>query len=176
MDVEIFPSLILSRWEIGQIYANSEISLLGVDFDTNFSTTPYLRKLARAAKARSSLISRLSYAMPPHLLSVFANSLLMEKIFAACQVTIPIRLNIDDKHYISITEGINKFIKATARTITRSKLSDKIRSEDVLHKANLKCLNQAVASITAVTVWKSRQSMDPLGQCLFKERLNLRTT
>ena len=48
-------------------------------------------------------------------------------------------------------------------------MSDKINSETVLSKANLKCLNEAVASITATTVWKSKQLMDPLGQCLFHE-------
>ena len=101
----------------------------------------------------------------------------MGKILSACPVKIPIRLNMDDNTCISITEEINKAIKATARSITRTKLSDKVRSEDTLHKAGLKCLNEAVASIVAVTVWKSKQSMNMLGQCLFKERLtSSRTT
>ena len=76
----------------------------------------------------------------------------------------------------SVTEEINKAIKATARSITRTKLSDKVRSEDTLHKAGLKCLNEAVASVTATTIWKSKQSMNPLGQCLFKERQMSRVT
>ena len=45
---------------------------------------------------------------------------------------------------------------------------DKISSEIVLHKANLRCLNESVASIMAITVWKARNYMNPLGQCLFK--------
>ena len=45
------------------ITAKPEISLLGVDFDSNFTTTPYLHKLARTARTRAALISRLSYAM-----------------------------------------------------------------------------------------------------------------
>ena len=77
---------------------------------------------------------------------------------------------------MGVLDEINKAIKATARTITKTKLSDKVRSENVLCKANLKCLNEAVASITAVTVWKSKQSMDPLGQCLFKEHNSSRST
>ena len=40
----------------------------------------------------------------------------------------------------------------------------------------LKCLNKTVASITAVTVWKCKQSMDPLGRCLFKERPHINST
>ena len=83
----------------------------------------------------------------------------MGKILAACPVTIPIRLNSDDKSNLVVTEEINKAIKATARTITKTKLSDRIRSEDVLHKAGLKCLNEAVASIMAVTVVSSKKDL-----------------
>ena len=158
------------------ISAAPEINILGVDFDSNFSTTPYLHKLARAAKTRAALIHRLSFSMPPHLLATFANGLLMGKILAACPITIPIRLNSDDKSCIGVTEDINKSIKAAARTITKTKLSDKIRSENVLRKANLKCLNESVASIMTVSVWRSKQSTNPLGQRLFQEQPSLRST
>ena len=97
-------------------------------------------------------------------------------ILSACPATIPIRLSTEDKSFISVTEEINKAIKATARTITKTKLSDKIRSEDVLQRANLKCLNEAVASVMALTVWKSKISMNPLGQYLFKEKSCLKST
>ena len=73
--------------------------------------------------------------------------------------------------YIGVTEEINKAIKTT-----KSSLSDKIRSEFLLQKAGLKCLNEAVASITAVTVWKSKTFMDPLGQHLFQEKPILQCT
>ena len=159
-----------------QIASTTEINLLGVDFDSNFSTKPFLNNLARAAKSRAALIHRLSFVMPPHLLTSFAHGILMGKILNACPVTIPIRLHDDDRMCIGVTEEINKAIKATARTITKTKLSDKIRSEDILRKANLKCLNEAVASITAVTVWKSKQSMNPLGLRLFKEHHRSRST
>ena len=158
------------------ISASTELNLLGIEFDSNFSTTPFLHKLAAAVKTRASLIARLSFSMPPHVLSTLANGLLMGKILSSCPVTIPIRLNDDDKFCSVVTEEINKAIKATARVITKTKLSDKVPSEVVLHKANLKCLNEAVASITAVTVWKSKQSMNPLGRCLFREKPSLRIT
>ena len=157
------------------ISASTEINLLGVDFDSNFSTVPYLHKLARSASTRAALIHRLSFSMPPHLLTMFANGLLMGKILSASPVTIPVRLNSDDRSCIVVTEEINRSIKSTARTITRTKLSDKVRSEDVLKKANLKCLNECVASITVVTVWKAKQSMNPLGQRLFKKKLAIGT-
>ena len=55
------------------ISASAEINLLGVEFDSNFSTTPFLHKLASEAKTRSKLISRLSFSMPPYVLSMFAS-------------------------------------------------------------------------------------------------------
>jgi hypothetical protein len=64
----------------------------------------------------------------------------------------------------------------TARTITKTKLSDKIRSEVLLQKSGLKCLNEAVASITGVTVWKAKKAMDPLGQRIFREKSILQCT
>ena len=114
--------------------------------------------------------------MPPQVLSTLANGLVMGKILAACPLTIPVRLNDDDRSFVSITEEINKAIKATARTITKTKLSDKIPTERVLWKANLRCLNEAVASITALTVWKAKQTMNPLGQCLFQDKTGVRLT
>ena len=65
---------------------------------------------------------------------------------------------------IGVTEDINKAIKATACTITKSRLSDKIRSDVLLQRAGLKCLNEAVACITV-----KKKLMDPLGQRLFQE-------
>ena len=124
------------------ISSTTEINLLGVDFDSNFSTMPYLNKLACAAKTRAALIHRLSFVMPPHTLKTFANGLLMGKVLSACPITIPIRLNNDDRMCIGVTEDINKSIKSTARSITKTKLCDKIRSEVILQKANLKCLNE----------------------------------
>ena len=61
-------------------------------------------------------------------------------------------------------------------SLLRSKLTDKIRSEVLLQKSGLKCLNEAVASITAVTVWKAKNAMDPLGQKIFREKSILQCT
>ena len=75
----------------------------------------------------------------------------MGKVLATARINIPTRLHSDNCYhgYVGVTEDINRAIKATARTITKSRLSDKICSEVLLQKAGLKCLNEAVASITA---------------------------
>ena len=107
-----------------KIIRKSEINIPGVDYDKNFTTNPYLRKLACEARTRAALIKRLSFGMPPHLLATFANGLLMGKILSAAPATIPIRIDPADTGSVIITEEINKSIKQTARIITRTKLCD----------------------------------------------------
>ena len=149
------------------IKPSNELKLLGVTYDSNFSTAPYLRQLASESKARAALIARLSYSVPPHVLKMLTNGLLVGKIMAAAPAAIPLRINHDDKGSITLTNKINLALKSAARTITRTRLSDRIRSENVMQKAGLRELNEMVASASAMMVWKSKQLMDPLGSILF---------
>ena len=62
----------------------------------------------------------------------------MGKILAAAPAAIPICIDSNDKPYLAgILDEIDKAIRATARTITRTKLTDKVRSEVILSKAGL---------------------------------------
>ena len=111
-----------------RIYPSKELKLLGITYDTNFSTVLYLRKLASEAKTRAAIIHRLSYSVPPHLLRIFTNGLLIGKIMAAAPAAIPFRIDPEDKGAITLTESINCAIKSAARTIARVHLKDKVRS------------------------------------------------
>ena len=64
------------------ISSSPVLKLLGVEFDRNFATTPSLKKLATASNTKAAMIYRLGFSMPPHLLTTFANGLLMGKIMA----------------------------------------------------------------------------------------------
>ena len=55
------------------IKAVQEICLLGIDYDSNFSTAPYLQKLATEANSRAAMIYRLSFSLPQNLLKIFAH-------------------------------------------------------------------------------------------------------
>ena len=57
--------------------------------------------------------------------------------------------------------------KVLQNNIGITKLIDKVSSKTVLNKAGLKCLNEMTASASAIMAWKAKQSMDPLGKCLF---------
>ena len=153
--------------KIGQnmVSSSQTITLLGLEYDKNFSTAPYLRKLEHEANTRAALIKRLSFGMPNCLLKPLANGLLMGKILAAAPAAIPIRLSSNDKPYLSgILTEIDKSIRSTARTITHTRLKDKVRSETVLHKAVLRSLTQAVSETMAISIWKARKEMNPLGR------------
>ena len=56
----------------------------------------------------------------------------MKNQFQPVTVTIPVRLDQEIKGTNTITIEINKAIKATACSITRTRLTDKIRSEFIL--------------------------------------------
>ena len=158
------------------VRADTEISLLGIDYNTNFSTAPYLQKLATEAKSRASMIYRLSFGVPPNLLRLFANGLVIGKILAAAPAAIPFKIAYDDRAANLATENINRSIKSVARTITKTALSDKVSSKSVLEKAGLRPLNEMVASQTALMVWKSNKTKDPLGKYLFPKRSIMRPT
>ena len=81
----------------------------------------------------------------------------------------PFRINEYDKGANVHLDKIDCALKSAARTITQTRLKDKIRSEVVLHRAGLKSLDEMVAYSSAVMVWKSKQRMDPLGSLLFPE-------
>ena len=156
------------------VSSNHTISLLGLESDKNFSTTPYLYKLAREASTRAALIKRLSYRMPKCLLKPLSNGLLMGKILSAAPAALPIKLSPNDKSNVSsILTDIDKTIRATARTITHIKLTDKVRTETVLSKAGLRSLTQAVSETMAISIWKSRREMNSLGR-LFQTHVSER--
>ena len=90
---------------------------------------------------------------------------------AVAPAAIPIRINHDDKGAVVLTDKINCALKSVARTITRTRLKEKVRSEIVLQKAGLRSLNEMVAYTSAITVWKSKLWKDPLNTVLFPSKV-----
>ena len=158
------------------VSSSKSISLLGLEYDENFSTAPYLHNLAREAKTRAALIHRLSFGMPNCVLKQLTSGLLMGKILSAAPAAIPIQVNPNDKPYLStVMNDIEKSIRATARTITRTRLSDKVKSEIVLQRAGLPSLTEAVSKSMATEIWRARKEMNPLGR-IFSNRVSMKNT
>ena len=153
--------------KVGHDYVpvSQQIKLLGVEYNSNFSTVPYLKRLSCEAQTHAFLIRRLSFCMPPCLLKPLANGILLGKVLAAAPAALPIKTHQNEKSFQSgLIEDINKTIKSAARTITKTKLCDKVPSEIVLWKAGLPSLSQAVSKCMASLMWKARKHMNPLGQ------------
>ena len=134
------------------IKAKHQICLLGITYDTNFSTAPYLQDLAVQAKTRAGIIYRLSFGIPNHLLKILTNGLLIGKIAAAAPAAIPFKIECDDRASNLAREKINRAIKSAARTITKTSLKDMVSSEKVLQQSGLRSLNEIVAVTSVVMV------------------------
>ena len=86
--------------------------------------------MAREANIRAALIQRLSFGMPNCVLKPVTNGILMGKILNAAPAAFPLKLSSSDKPYLSgVINEIHKSIKSAARTISRVKLTDKMRSD-----------------------------------------------
>ena len=136
----------------------------------------YIKNLLPTKIMATSMIYRLSFGVPPNLLRLLANGLVIGKILAAAPAAIPFKIAYDDRAANLATENINRSIKYVAQTITKTSLSDKVSSNLVLEKAGLRTLNEMVASQTALMVWKSNKAKDPLGKHLFPKRSIMRPT
>ena len=102
-----------------------------------------------------------------------ANGLVTGKILTAAPDAIPFKLAYDNHAANLGTENINWSIKLVAR---KTALSDKVSSKSVLEKAGLQTLNEMFASQTALMVWKSKKTKDPLGRTFFPSRSIRRQT
>ena len=81
----------------------------------------------------------------------------------------------DKPYLLGSLSDIDKAIKATARTITRTKLTDKVRSEIVLHKAGLRCLTESVSELMACEIWKAQNTLNPLA-VIFQKKPTVKNT
>ena len=100
----------------------------------------------------------------------------MGKILAAASAAIPIKTSNNDKLFQSgILEDIDKAIKSATRTITKTKLTDKVSSDIVLWKAGLPHLNEAVSKCMASLIWKARNQVNPLGKIFETSKSSMNT-
>ena len=71
--------------------------------------------------------------MPQYLLKPITHGILMGKILSAASAAIPIKSQHQSNPFQSgLLEDIDKAIRSAARSITKTKLTDKVRSDVVL--------------------------------------------
>ncbi len=140
------------------------IELLGVKFDSNLNSTPFLAMQHRAAAPILATIRRLARYLPPAHLAKVASALLVGKVSHAAAVTITPRLSQSEP----ILPHVNKLqvsINDAARIILGSSRKDKIMIGDLLVKTGLPSLNQLVVKDIAIECWRAINMATSLG-CL----------
>eukprot|EP00095_Tigriopus_kingsejongensis_P012322 maker-scaffold1425_size42047-snap-gene-0.4 protein:Tk12322 transcript:maker-scaffold1425_size42047-snap-gene-0.4-mRNA-1 annotation:"hypothetical protein DAPPUDRAFT_311633" len=157
-----------------------EMELLGVHFDTKFSTLPHEVRMASAARQRAGLIARLAHHLPRgKYLSQLARGLVVGKLGYAIAATVPPRLEGEETAPSKSSRAIQVALNDVARTITGKRRSDKIRTSDLLRLACLPSYNELTVKAVALETWKAFHSSDgngnqrnPVGKITFPTGLH----
>eukprot|EP00095_Tigriopus_kingsejongensis_P004764 maker-scaffold510_size151595-snap-gene-0.41 protein:Tk04764 transcript:maker-scaffold510_size151595-snap-gene-0.41-mRNA-1 annotation:"mite group 2 allergen pso o 2 precursor" len=152
-----------------------KLELLGVTFDSNFSTSPHGKSLATAARQRAGLITRLAHHVPRgEYLRRLAGGLVVGKIGYAAVVVVPPRLTNNHPPTSTALKAVQVAINDVARTITGKTRQDRIRIPDLLHIAGLPSLNELSVGASVMETWKAFHSTDgeyggrnPIGRIVF---------
>ena len=127
-DVEVLPS--------------SELELLGVKFDSKFSTSPHDAALAKSAHERASLIAKIAHYIPRGAyLSQLAKGLLVGKVNYALAAVASPRLDPGATELPAACKPVQVALNDAARTILGKRRDDRIKVPVLLHRAGLPSYN-----------------------------------
>ncbi len=140
----------------------SSIELLGVKFDKNLSSTPFLSAQLKATVPILATIRRLSCFLPPAHLAKVASAFLIGKLAYAAPATLAPRLS-GDEPVTAITNKVQICINNAARTILGSSRGDKLRTEVLLARTGLPSINRLLVKGIAVECWRAINESTPLG-------------
>ncbi len=151
------------------------IELLGVRFDKNLSSNPFVMSQQRAAAPILATIRRLSRYLPRAPLSQVASALIVGKLSYAAPATFMPRLTVNEPTN-SATQKLQVCINEAARTILGVTKLDKIRTETLLAKADLPSINRLVVKGIATECWRSINMGTPLGSLILGGQESSRPT
>ena len=150
------------------------IEILGLKLDNKLSPAPYICTLRASLSQRLGMIRRLSSAMPPSLLSTFAQGLFFGKLRVYAGVVFAVRLDKGDRRSNGAAE-IQVLINNLARVITGYKRTDHIRTNRLLKEANLPSLNEIVVQASGMLAWHMSLPRHPLHTIYLQSRLESAT-
>ena len=157
-----------------EIRPAAQLDLLGVCIDSKLSLLPQAVAAAAAAKARATVVRRLSAHLPPgQYLRTLANGLLMGKVGYAAAAAYKPRLSPDQPQSGPLRE-VQTAINKAARAVCGVRRDAHIPVEELLRKAGLPSINRMTVYMVALEAWKAAFSHDgpqgsrnPLGELLF---------
>ncbi len=143
---------------------SKSLSLLGVAFDKNLRSTPYLRAQVSATRRIGGAVKALSRHLPSHVVSKVARALVLGKTCYGVAATIPPRLHNSDPTSSAVA-AIQVAINDVARSTTGYCRNDRIPVTTLLNQSSLPSLNRLTVHNLAIETWKAINVCDgPQGQ------------
>ena len=141
----------------------TQLELLGVMVDQRLSSLPQVEAAAKAARARASVIARLSAHLPPgKYLQTLASGLLIGKAgFSAAAAYKPHLL--PDQPLTAAMRDMQVAINNAARAVFGIRRDAHVTTEKLLAEAGLPSINRLTIYLTALETWKAVHSCDGPG-------------
>jgi hypothetical protein len=157
------------------IIPSTSLELLGVRYDQQLSTKPYIKSLVKAVRTRASLVARLGHHLPQgQLLRQVATGLVGGKIGHALAAVAAPRLHGKASGDMA---ALQVACNDVARTITGGHRNDRTNVETLLDKAQIPSINAMIITAVGMEAWKANMSKDggkghrnPVGAMLFGKR------
>jgi hypothetical protein len=156
------------------ITSGETLELLSVTYDRKMTTAPHIENMVKSARQRAALIARLGHHLPRgRYLRQLANGLVFGKVAHTLAAVAAPRLDSDTPASVKF-KSIQTALNDTARTVTGSKRSDRIKLAVLNNRAGFPSFNELVTRAVAMETWKALHSSDsvnggrnPLGAEMF---------
>lgn len=144
-----------------KVSSKDELELLGVTFDCHLNTTPYEKKLVKAAKLRSAMIAQLAHHIPRgRYLRQLAFGLFFGKVSYSVAAFARPRLDTEDPPHSSAIKSVEVAVNDVARSLTGLKRTDRITLEKLHKRARIPTFNQVVIKSVVSECWRAFTSRD----------------
>jgi hypothetical protein len=144
-----------------KVSSKDELELLGVTFDCHLNTTPYEKKLVKAAKLRSAMIAQLAHHIPRgRYLRQLAFGLFFGKVSYSVAAFARPRLDAEDPPHSSAIKSVEVAVNDVARSLTGLKRTDRITLEKLHKRARIPTFNQVVIKSVVSECWRAFTSRD----------------
>jgi hypothetical protein len=154
-----------------------ELELLGVTLNRRLEFNPHNKQVVANARARASMIARLSHHLPRgEFLRQLALGLAVGKVAHALPAVYYPRLLDSDRHS-GHAKDTQIAMNNIARSVSGLKKTEHIRVCDLLDAARIPSINRLAVAATALEAWKAHKSTDgdngdrnPAGTIMFGNR------
>ena len=158
------------------------LELLGVSFDKNLRSTPFMRSQEKASRTILGVTRRLCRHLPPALTSQVSATLYAGKLGYAAAAAVTPRLSDSDPSCAALS-ALQTPVNDAARSILGIKRSDKCSITELLKKSGLPSINRLVIKGAALETWKALKVFNgphgtpgPFGSLILENQERVRAT